>query len=158
MPASNDMAVGPGVTLHRVATAISAPTETNIEAAAIASNLIGNVESITPPVVTRETYDRMELGEDNTVPIPGRISLGEMNFSVYFDASNTVHTALRDEDKRTIRSFIYTLQDPASADNRTYCVVNGFVTNADIEELADNQVMLNVVVKVTATPVWVDNT
>ena len=157
MAAAGARAVGPGVTLHRSASVISDKSEANIETATVAANLIGSVEALTPPVVTRETYDRMALGTDNTVPIPGRISLGEMSFSVYFDASNSVHTALRDHDKSTQNTWIFTITDPDTANDRTYCALDGFVTQANIEELSDNQIMLNVVVACTTDGTWVDN-
>ena len=155
MAAADNLAVGPGVTLHR-ADLLTTVSETTIETALTASNLVGNVEAITPPVETRETYDRMPLGSDNTIPIPGRISLGELSFSIYFDASNAMHTAIRDDDKRTIRSYIFTLNEPGSVD-ATYCHVQGFVTVANIEELADNQIMANVTVMLTDNATWVDN-
>ena len=156
MPAANENTVGPGTTLHR-ATLIATPNETSIEAAAVAAALVGNLESLTAPNPTREMYDRKLLNTYSNLPVPGRISLGQLEFSLFFDASNVLHVAIRDDDKRTALSYIITLNQPGTAANKTFCHVAGIVSESSVTEFSDSQIMLNCVVMCTTDLTWVDN-
>ena len=154
MAASGLGAVGTDVTLYRT-TVIATKNETAIEAGAVSANQVDELASLTPPSVVRGTYTRSAMGSENNIPVPGRIDLGEITFSVYFDASNTGHSGLISNDKSTQQTYIIRVSTGSSA--TTYYAFDGFITSTNLTTPADEQVMLDVTVALTTVVTVVDD-
>ena len=147
MAAAGQNASGQSITLHSSAQ-ITSKTETNIEAARTSANLIGEVADLTLPTKTRGVYTRMPYGAESDTPVPGRVSFGELSFSVYSDNSNTKQVAIRDDNQETIQSYIVTLSTGSSANS--YFVWDGFITTVGHTTPADDLAMLDITVQTTA--------
>ena len=154
MAAAGDKLTGVGVTFYRSAL-INSKTEANLETAIVDGNLIDDLATLTPATQTRGTYSKTVMGDDKNIPIAGRLDLGEIGFSVYFDASNSGHTALHADDKETEMTYIIVTETGTEA--KTYYAFDAFVTVANLTTPVDEQVLLEVTAMLTTEVTTVDN-
>lgn len=142
------------VTAYYSTTAPSASTYTALNTFASASAQLGEVMDLTPPSQVRGTYTRSPMGSDLDTPVPGRLELGELTFSVYLDNSNTSHAAILDDTKSVDRHWAIRMNTGTTS--QTIMYFTGFITDAHITTPNDGLVMLEVTVAVTNELVTVD--
>lgn len=141
---STVVATRPSVALYHSATVISDKTESNLEAAVVAANLVGNIESLGDLAFEREVFERRYYGDDTVSKILGQANPGETEFSVDWDNS-TKQNALLDQSGITEGTFIFVIEEDPSTDllagDQTYVARDGLINKQDIA-LSGDTVML----------------
>ena len=130
MPAVQGNYAGDITQIYYVPTVIADKSETNIEAALVADNLVGFVTEVGEVTAEATNIEFGIAGEEFSSSIPGQRSPGTYDFTVAVDWSNTLHNTLATLSPRDTHTWIVVLNQ--STANRTYIAFDGRLGNATV--------------------------
>lgn len=116
--------------IYYVPTVIADKSETNLEAAIIDANRIGNVTEVGEVTAEATNIEFGIAGEEFSSSIPGQRSPGTYDFTVAVDWSNALHNTLATLSPRESHTWIVVLAQ--SATDRTYIAFDGRLGNATV--------------------------
>jgi hypothetical protein len=149
-------AAGYIATLYRVTTVISTKDETNVEAAIIAGNKVAGVKDMSTGLTSeRQIIDIPVFGEDVASKLPGQSDPGTFDFSIAFDGSDSVHTAIRDDDGKSLSTYIVVFEQSSS--NKTYAIFDGYVATSSVTFAIDDVISMDVSIARDGAVYWIDN-
>ena len=143
-------------TLYRVTTVITTKDETNLEAAIISANKVEGVKDMSTGLTSERTIiDIPVFGADVASKLPGQSDPGTFDFSVAFDGSDTVHKAIRDDDGKSLSTYIVVFDQ--GNDQKTYAAFDGYVATSSVTFPIDDVIGLDVSIARDGGVSWVDN-
>ena len=157
MSAISGNAAGFIATLYRVSTVITDKSEANLEAAIIAANKVISVNDMSTVLTSERTIiDIPVFGEDSMSKLPGQSDPGTFDFSVAFDGSDTVHTAIRDDAGTAQATYIVVFTQSSTA--KTYAAFDGYVASQNVGFSIDDVISMDVSIARSGSVTWVANT
>jgi hypothetical protein len=150
-------AAGYIATLYRVTTVISTKDESNVETAiGTSGNKVEGVKDMSTGLTSeRQIIDIPVFGEDVASKLPGQSDPGTFDFSVAFDGSDSVHTGIRDDDGKSLSTYIVVFDQ--GNDQKTYAVFDGYVATNSVTFAIDDVISMDVSIARDGAVTWIDN-
>lgn len=126
-----------------------------LEALDSAGNLINGITDIGELTAEGSNIEFAVYGEEYSSSIPGQKSPGTFDMTVAMDFSDTIHTALRDDDGKTTHTFIVKFE--VDGTNKTYAAFDGRVLSSTLSMGAGDVTTMNVSIARLGGATFVDD-
>ena len=127
--------------------------ETSMATTAASGNEVLDVADIGSLNKTRTVIDIPVYGDDVKGKLPGQADPGSFDFNVTLNLDDSIHTALRDDDGLTAKTYVVKFTQGSAI---TWAAFDGYVADATVSQPIDDRVQMDVSIARSGAITWIN--